>query len=64
VKQFPKTILVSREEAGTDDEYLSVRDEWVDLDTHFERTTPVAKYKLVEVGKVIVTRKYSNGKSK
>ena len=59
MKKFPKMIYVTREQDGTDDEYLTVREDEASGD--FEVTTPVAKYQLVEVGKVIVTREYSNG---
>jgi hypothetical protein len=53
MKKFPTTIRISRENEGSDDEYLNVIDEEL-----VDETTPVATYKLVELGEVTVTRKY------
>ena len=61
MKKFPKTIYVTREQEGTVDEYLNVREDGVE-DTQFEETTRVAQYQLVEVGKVVVTREYQSSK--
>lgn len=58
MKQFPKLIYVAREE-----EYLTIRADG-ETDTDFESTTPVAIYKLLDVGKVVVDRRYVGGKGK
>lgn len=55
MKKFPKTIYVTRENEGTDDEYLNIQIDGVD-DTRFDETTTVAVYELKEVGEVQVTR--------
>lgn len=59
MKKFPKTLYVTREQEGTEDEYLNIREDGVE-DTQFEETTPVAKYELVEVGQIVVTREYTS----
>jgi len=59
-KPFPRTITVTRENSGTDDEYLGV----TDTDAITE-STQVAVYELVEVGIISVRREYvanANGK--
>jgi hypothetical protein len=52
--KFPSTIYVTRENVGTEDEYLNISADLPDA----EETTPVAVYKLAEVGQVTVTRQY------
>lgn len=61
MKKFPKTIYVTREDEGTTDEYFNAF-QTIEERT-FEETQVTARYELVEVGKVIVSREYSNGKS-
>jgi hypothetical protein len=60
-KNFPKTIYVTIEDAGTEDEYLNAvaRVE----DRTFDETTRIAVYQLVEVGEVKVTRQYESPKA-
>jgi len=52
-KAFPKQIYVTREDEGTEDEYLSVRA--VDV---MDETENVAVYQLVEVGQIVVERQF------
>lgn len=61
-KTFPNLIHVTREMEGTEDEYLNVHMDGA-LGTEFEATTPAAIYQLVEVGKVVVTRKFESRKN-
>lgn len=55
-KAFPKTIYVTRENAGTDDEYLNIH---TDADTTaFEETTVVAVYDLTSTRPIEVKREF------
>lgn len=60
MKKFPKQIHVTIEHEGTDDEYLNAYASAGDRS--FEETTRVAIYQLVEVGKVVVQRRFESGK--
>lgn len=60
MKKFPTTLYVTREGEGTNDEYLTADDETPSVDD----TTVVAVYRLVEVGKVTVTREYASPKKR
>jgi hypothetical protein len=52
LKKFPKTIYVTREDAGTDDEWLTTNEDVPDV----EFDTPVGIYQLVEAATIVVTR--------
>lgn len=56
-KKFPQQIHVVRQNDGTDEEYLSIREDGIESE-EFTETTPVAVYNLAEVGEVVVERKY------
>lgn len=55
-KSFPKTIYVTHE-SSSGEEWLTVR-ESPTTDADIPNTTPCAKYQLVEVGQVVVDRKF------
>lgn len=55
MKKFPKTVYVTRENAGTDDEYLGINGDDGDI-PEVDSTTPVAIYELVETAEIVVTR--------
>jgi hypothetical protein len=63
MKNFPKVIYVTRENEGTADEYLNVRAS-IDEPSAFDATTRVARYQLLEVGEVVVSRTYEPPKAK
>jgi hypothetical protein len=57
-KAFPKTIYVTRESEGTDDEYLNIIDpDFANLD----ESTVVAVYDFTSMGRVEVSREFRWG---
>lgn len=60
MKKFPKIIHVTREIPANDDSYLNVHEDGPPDDA--DETQPCAIYQLVEVGKVVVDRRFVSGK--
>jgi hypothetical protein len=60
MKTFPKQLFVSREQDG-DESYLIAHEDGV-ADSIVENGTPTATYQLVEVGKVVVERRFESKK--
>lgn len=58
-KKFPNLIHVTRENTGTQDEYLSVAEGGV---FSLNEPAPVAIYKLVEVGRVQILKSFQSAK--
>lgn len=54
-RKFPSTLYVTHE-GDNDDPYLNAAGEQPSVD----ETTPVAVYKLVEIGDVVVTREFAS----
>lgn len=55
MKKFPKTVYVTRENPGTEDEYLAINGDEGDV-PEVDSNTPVAIYELAETAEIVVTR--------